>query len=174
MSVKAINDFTKPNMLSNEASEGLLEISKDVFNGVETIDPLAAALPIIEVDDRHGLIAERCESLAQGFYVVIVSAGGLASLGDAGNHSLFVGVHEQDERHVHRVPDHACPAVVVVLVSREAVNQEALGCPAVLLHAFLEKLTSDLNRDNFALDNALIDQGSGLGAGVSLPQISCD
>lgn len=101
MSVKLLTNLLSPNNLSDEAGEGLLQIGKDLVNGVEAIDRLAAALRIIEVDDGLGLVAERRESLAKGLYVVIVAARGLAALGDAGNHGLLVGVHEQDEGHVH-------------------------------------------------------------------------
>jgi hypothetical protein len=51
---------------------------------------------------------------------------------------------------------------LVILVAGEAIDQEALLIPTLLLHASFQELASDLNWDDLTLNDVLIDQSGSI------------
>ena len=60
------------------------------------------------------------------------------------------------------------PSLLVVFVSWEAVNEELLVGPPVLLHGLFYQVDSDLDWNNFSLQDNIVDQLAIWGAAISL------
>lgn len=79
---------------SDETCKQCFQVCKDVIDRPQSVDLLAFSLGRIEINDRHSLIPEGGESLLQGLDIVIVAPAGLGAFNDAGDHSVFISVHE--------------------------------------------------------------------------------
>ncbi len=152
--------FPKSISLSEELLEDTLKLSKDLINRLEAINLAHFTLLVVKFDDRHRLVLKGSKALAKGLDIVIISTASLGALLNAVNHGVLISIKEDAEGHINRGAKDTVPAVEVVLIAREPVDQKALLVPSLLLHALLQQLACNLNWNNFALNDALVDQSS--------------
>jgi len=137
-----------------------LDVRKDLLRGLAGIHLEDSALLVVKVNDRHGLLLEGDETLADALDVVIDAAAGLSTLHEALQHDLLGAVHEQNEAGVHDLRRHlGLPAAVVVVVARETVDKEArlVSLVEVLEDSSLQQSDGDLCRNDLALLDQLGD-----------------
>jgi hypothetical protein len=145
-----------------------LKLFKNLVNWPQSVNLAQLIQLAIEFNDGHGFVSEGSESLTKGLNIVVVSSTGLRSLLNALNHGIFVSVKENTEGDVNWIAQNALPTILVILIAGEAIDQEALLIPSMLLHASFQELASDINRDDLTLNDVLIDQSGSIWSGVSL------
>lgn len=90
-------------------------------HGVDRLDQILR--PVV-IHDGHRVVDVRVEALLQTLRVVVRAAAAFAALQTPGDALLLGALEEQHEQQAHLVAHLAVPALQVVLVAREPVDQE--------------------------------------------------
>ncbi len=110
-----------------------------------------------ELNDGSGGLFIGVEALANGLDVVVTAETAEASL----LHGGFVAVKEENELHSSMLVHDLVPTLEVVRVAGETIDEEAgdglLGS-SMLLHSSTEELDRDLNGDNLAFVNVVVNE----------------
>jgi len=134
------------------------DVGKNVFFGSVGVDLTDQPQFPELLDDGHGVLEVGDEALAQRLLVIVRSSGtGGSSLQTPVDAHLLVAVEEEDAGDGGLVPAHlGVPAVQVVLVAREPVDQEV--SLAGLLHGAGQQRTGDGHRHDRTVGDVVLDQ----------------
>eukprot|EP00053_Salpingoeca_punica_P018345 m.179517 g.179517 ORF g.179517 m.179517 type:complete len:353 (-) comp17410_c1_seq5:1665-2723(-) len=119
-----------------------------------------------DVEDRARFLLKRVEALAQCLDVVVVAAAALAALKHASDADLLRAVEVEHEAGVDLVRHGLLPPFVVFQVAREAIDEELLA--SAFSHGLLNETDGNLDRDNGALLDVVVDEGGHFRPRVSL------
>ena len=145
--------------------EMLLDLFEHLFGRLGGVDLNHLAVLAEVLDDGHGGVEVGVEPLLQRLEVVVGAAGaGGAAVQAPLDARLLVAHEEQDKVEVGLVPHLLVPAAQVVLVAREAVDEELVR--AGLVHGALEQRAGDLDGDDGAVGDVALDQLAELGSGL--------
>ena len=81
---------------------------------------------------------------------------------------FFVDVEPESERHFDDFTHHFLPALIVIFVPRESIDEVSAGVPAALFHCFLDQVASDRYWDNLSFFYNVVDKFAVLRAAVTL------
>ena len=113
------------------------------------------------IDDGHGGLLVSDEPFLQTLLVIIRSpTARLPSLQTAGCADLLAALEEENALQVHFLAHLLVPATQVVLVPREAVDEEIIFVAAG--HSSLQETASDLDRNNCTVGDMVLYQLSEL------------
>mmetsp|Transcript_20056 Transcript_20056/g.62053 ORF Transcript_20056/g.62053 Transcript_20056/m.62053 type:complete len:206 (+) Transcript_20056:88-705(+) len=149
-------------LLGSRRSEELGDVGEDEVGARGGVDGVALADGLEVVDDGHGGVEVGLEAFLDGLGVV-VGADGLAGAGGGGGaledaflHDGLGGVEIEQKLDVGAVGHVVVPALEVVEVPREAVDEE-VALPGAD-HGLFEELERDLDGDDLALADEAVDQ----------------
>jgi len=127
------------------------------------VDPFHLAGALEELDDGQRVVVVGGDALLEALHVVVRPPGATLSPSQAPLDAHILGaVEEEHELHVHLLGHLAIPAVQIILIPGEAVDEEP-GL-ARRLHGVLQQRARDLHGHNLAIADVILDQGAELGA----------
>ena len=113
------------------------------------------------LDDGHGCLLVSDEPFLQTLLVIVRPATtSLASLQTTRRADLLAALEEEDTLQVHLLAHLLVPALEVVLVPGEAVDEEIIF--VTLGHPSLQETAGDLHRNNCTVGNMMLYQLSKL------------
>ena len=114
-------------------------------------------LLLVVIDDGHGCLLVSDEPFLQTLLVIVrPPTARLASLQTTSRADLLAALEEQDALQIDFLPHLLIPALQIVLVPWEAVDEEIVFVTRG--HSSLQETAGDLHRDNCTVGNMVLYQ----------------